>query len=341
MGGMWFDPEVLADSLSETVGYKSGLALSLDAMCDHLADTEYADQLRESELYTIRLRSEDYEHLFYKLLHRIGYTDEEYDGDRTGARLFHKYRGTEKEKTNERVAELFLEYWPRLMEETVNIGRTSIDPTPFLRACTRELGQVGLEIAIERLKVINRGLMLNPHSGLRYTEWRNVEQLDTLFSDRGSEPEHGKFIDQRFINYLSANPEKISAMHWRKFEQLTAEYFDRSGYRVELGPGQNDDGIDVRLWKEEDGNGHSDFPHCIVQCKRQKQKIEKVVIKGLYADIEFEGAERGLLVTTSELSRGARKTIRVRGYPIEEVNRAQLNEWLTELHVPGTGIVRV
>jgi hypothetical protein len=30
MGGMWFDPEVLGDSLSETAGYKSGLALSIE-----------------------------------------------------------------------------------------------------------------------------------------------------------------------------------------------------------------------------------------------------------------------------------------------------------------------
>lgn len=27
MGGMWFDPKILADSLSETAGYKAGLAL--------------------------------------------------------------------------------------------------------------------------------------------------------------------------------------------------------------------------------------------------------------------------------------------------------------------------
>ena len=45
MGGIWFDTAVLVDSLSETVGYKSGLALSLNAMYSHLADTQYADLL--------------------------------------------------------------------------------------------------------------------------------------------------------------------------------------------------------------------------------------------------------------------------------------------------------
>jgi restriction system protein len=213
MGGMWFNPETLVDSLSETAGYKAGLALSLDAMCDHLADTDYADLLRESELHMVRIRSEDYEDLFYKLLHRIGYTDEEYDGDHTGVRLFHKYRGTDNEKIHERVLELFLEYWPKLMEETRNSGSKSIDPTPFVKACAQELGRVGLDMAMERLELINKGLNLNPHSGLRYTEWRNVEQLDSLFSGGGDEPEYGRFIDQRFINYLSANPDKLGDMH--------------------------------------------------------------------------------------------------------------------------------
>ena len=129
-------------------------------------------------------------------------------------------------------------------------------------------------------------------------------------------------------------------MYWRKFEQLTAEFFDRTGYKVELGPGRNDDGVDVRIWKESQDKD-SECPDCIIQCKRQRDKIEKIVVKGLYADVQFYGARRGLLVTTSELSRGARQTMRLRGYPVEEVNGTQLYRWLKELHVPGSGIVRV
>jgi len=340
MGGMWFDPETLVDSLSETAGYKAGLALSLEAMCDLLSGTSYPDLLVKSEVQIVRIRSEDYEELFYKLLHRIGYTEEEYDGDITGARLFHKYRGTEKEESYNRVIELFVEYWPELLEKARSSGSKSIDPTPFVEACAKELGRVGVEMAIERIEAINKGLNLYPHSGLRYIEWKNIERLDALFSGGGHSPEYGRFIDQRFINYLNANPEKLAEMHWRKFEELTAEYFHREGYIVELGPGRNDDGVDIRVWK--DGQDpETQSPQCIIQCKRQKQKVGKVTIKGLYADIEFEEAECGLLVTTSELAPGAKNTIRVRGYPIEEVDNLQLRKWLAELHVPGTGVVRV
>ena len=61
MGRMWFDPEILGDSLSETAGYKSGLALSIEAMCDHLSDTHYADLLRASETQIVKIRSEEYD----------------------------------------------------------------------------------------------------------------------------------------------------------------------------------------------------------------------------------------------------------------------------------------
>lgn len=339
MAAIWFEPEVLVDSLSETVGYKAGLALSMEAMCDHLAGSEYPDLLATSEVRMIRIRAEEYDQLFYRLLHAIGYTQEEYNGDYLGIYLFHKYRGTDKERIYLRITELFLQCWPPLLEQAKKSGTKAVDPGPYLQACSDELGPIGVEIAIEKLEAISRGLKLSPTSPLRYTEWRSVQPLAALFDGADHEPELGKFVDQRFINYLVANPHKMDAVHWRKFEEFTAEYFHRTGYQVQLGPGKNDDGVDVRIWKASQDRD-SECPDCIVQCKRQKDKIEKVVVKGLYADLQFEGAKRGLVVTTSELSPGARRTISVRGYPIDEVNSVQLNRWLTELHVPGTGIVR-
>ena len=340
MSAIWMDPGRLADSVAETVGYKAGLALSQEAMCDHLTGTGYADLLRASEVGTIRIRPEEYGEIFFRILHGVGYTDEEYDGDDLGVRLFHKYRGTDSEEIYLRVLEILNEWFPLLLEEAKNTRTKMIDPSSFLETCREELGNAGLGIAIEKLEQIDRGMKLNPFSRTRYTEWRGVEQLETLFSGGGNEPEIGRFIDQRFVNYLVANPEAIHSMHWRKFEEFTAEFFSRTGYKVELGSGRNDDGVDVRIWKDTQDRD-SECPDCIVQCKRQRQKVEKVVVKGLYADVQFEGAKRGLLVTTSELSGGARQTIGARGYPVGEVNGVKLQQWLSELHIPGTGIVRV
>ncbi|MCP4578740.1 MAG: restriction endonuclease, partial [Deltaproteobacteria bacterium] len=271
---------------------------------------------------------------------RIGYTKEEYNGDVIGVDLYHKYKGTDLEEAHNGVLELFNKYIPIMIQEAQSYGKKSLDPGLFMRAVAQKYGRVGLDMAMERIEVLDRGQKLNPNSGLRYTEWSNIESLETLFKGGSGRPEAGKFIDQRFINYLYANHDKLSNIHWRKFEELTAEYFEREGYNVELGPGTNDDGIDVRVWESTQNQDESP-PHIIIQCKRQKKKIEKVVIKGLYADMKFLEAKYGLIVTSSELSPGARKTISARGYSIQEIDNAGIRTWLEVLHVPGTGIVRV
>ena len=339
MGGMLFDPQVLADSLAETVGYKAGLTLSITEMCDHLSGTDYPEIILASETQMVRLRAEEYEELFYKLLHRVGHTEEEFNGDITGVGLYHKYRGTPRAETHEKITELFVEMMPGLMEEAESKGSKLIDPTAYLTACFERCGRDGLELALERINALDRGMKLSPHSMTRYVDWRSPLELRALFAGTTAEPERGTYIDQRFIDYLAGNSEKLPHMHWRKFEELTAEFFAREGYTVELGPGSNDDGVDVRIWKP--GQSPTDHPHCLIQCKRQKSKIERVVVKGLSADVAFEGAHYGLIVTTSELSPGARHTISARGYPIQEVDNGALGSWLTKLRTPGTGIVRI
>ncbi|MES2282511.1 MAG: restriction endonuclease [Pseudomonadota bacterium] len=336
MGSIVFDQGTLADLLSETVGYKAGLALSIEEICDHLSGSSYPDIIRKSELHGVRLRAEEYEALFYKLLHRVGYTTEEYNGDITGAHLYHKYRNTAL-KEYEGVTRMFLDMWPQMVEATRAAGSKSIDPRPFMLAAHKEYGMLGLQIANERLDVLDKALNLSPHNAMRYTEWNNTEELKNLFERSLNAPAFGEFLDQRFIDYLSSNPDVIGKMHWRKFEELTAEYFARQGFTVQLGPGGNDDGVDVRIWKP---GSEGPAPHGIIQCKRQKDKIEKVIVKGLMADVSFEKADIGLIVTSSELSPGARSTIKTRGYPIDEVNRDGILQWLTQLRTPGTGIVR-
>jgi restriction system protein len=86
---------------------------------------------------------------------------------------------------------------------------------------------------------------------------------------------------------------------------------------------QRDDGnIDVRVWPRDADRARP--PTILIQCKRQKQKVGKVVIKALYADILDENASSGLIVTTSALSPGAVKVCSARSYPIEQARREHL-----------------
>ncbi len=334
MGSINFPPRSLPDNLTELAGGKAGLALSIEEICDHLSGTPYPDTVRDSEEHGARLRSEDYEDLYYRLMHRIGYTEQEYFGPvHAMAKQFHRY------KNNPEKFGLYEAVSARMTGQLASGRDTTgpIDGDAIFRDILREFGVEGGRIAIETFEIIQMGIRMNPHLGIG-REWNSPLELSNLFQRTDHQPERGRFIDQRYIDYLSNNTDRLGDIDWRKFEQLTAEFFGRQGYKVELGPGRNDDGVDVRVWHP--GADLADKPLCIAQCKRTKSKIEKVIVKGLHADVQYEQAEYGVIVTTSELSPGAKTTISARGYAIQAVEHEGVKNWLKQLRTPGSGIVR-
>lgn len=140
--------------------------------------------------------------------------------------------------------------------------------------------------------------------------------------------------DTEGLTTISDRPPLI---HWRQFERLVAEYLHRQGYAVQLGPGSNDDGVDIRMWPSEPESGGP--PLLIVQCKRQRQKVEKVVVKALWADMQAEGAVRGMVATTKAVSPGARDTISARGDAIDSADHLTIAHWLEVMRTPGQGPV--
>jgi restriction system protein len=75
----------------------------------------------------------------------------------------------------------------------------------------------------------------------------------------------------------------------------------------------------------------------LVQCKRQKAKIDKLVVKGLWADMLAEGAGSGMVVTTSTFAPGAATTRTARGYEVVEADREKVREFVIALRTPGAG----
>lgn len=339
MGALWFEAGQLADHLHELVGYKAGVAASLQELCDLLSGSEYPDVVLESEDQTVRIRSEDYEDLYFTILHKVGHTPEKHNGILDLFALTRRLGRENGEAFIETLQTIYSDGMHRLIEEAHQNGKKSLDPTSLIIASREALGLKGMEAMFEMIDTFERIRRLSPHSGGRWVEWANVIPLNGLFSRSSDKTAHGEFIDQRLIDFLSANSDLLFKMHWRKFEELVAEHFHRNGYKVELGPGQNDDGVDVRVWTPQQSESDAAQLH-LIQCKRQKDKVEKVFVKGLYADVQFEGADLGVLVTTSSLSKGAKNTIHARGYPIEEVDGPKVVEWLAALRTPGTGIIR-
>lgn len=114
--------------------------------------------------------------------------------------------------------------------------------------------------------------------------------------------------DLRLIRSMTADPTRLLSLTARQFEIFTYELLDRFGYAdVRIGKGSKDGGIDVSAYIEHPLG----IERVIVQCKRNAidNKVGEPVIKQLLSDTDIHKAARGLIVTTSYLTRGARLLI--------------------------------
>ncbi|MCP9625479.1 restriction endonuclease [Rhodopseudomonas palustris] len=322
------------DSLIEIVGYKCGVALSKQKLKELLRSLGYDEYGACKDGQWIRIHSSSYEEIIYDLLKAFGRIEPGFSRFPTIS-MFHKYKGDKAlYVVFNSVMEMWLDWTSVEIENVKASGKKLMDPTRLLLTVFEKHGKVGVNMAYEVLVGMNAAMLASPWANLRQVEWTSKIDLQDLFESEGLNAEYGTFIDQRYIDFLNANFSEIDRMHWRKFEHLTAEFLDRNGYRVELGPGRGDDGVDVRAWSKDDSISK---PLIIVQCKRQKASVDKPIIKSLYADVVHEEAKSGLLVTTSRLSVGAEQTRMARAYPIDVADRSSLRKWLESLRTPGVG----
>lgn len=323
-------------TLSEATGFKAGLALNKSEILGLFDESDYFHRvLSLDDSASIRLYSENIDEIFVHILNKLGATERTSPVPST-IRIYHKYKDDPELSTiSNKIYDMFITFLRQSMAEAMKTGNKVLDPTPFMKQAFKQYGKVGLDMSYEFVAGNSEDLHCKL-SGYSRIEWSDVIELESLFSSESLDAMYGKFIDQRYIDFLHKNSDKLGEMHWRKFEGLTAEYFDRKGYNVDIGSGRNDGGIDVRVWKSEDST--SEPPLMLVQCKRYKNKVEKTVVKALWADVQWENAESGLIVTTSEISPGAKKDCVARGYNIQQADKSILRNWLEQMKTPGTGI---
>lgn len=160
---------------------------------------------------------------------------------------------------------------------------------------------------------------------VRQKHWDGAVSLDRLFEGEQIPDDPEVYLDQRYIDYLATNSEEMGRIHWRNFERLTTEFFRRQGYQVELGAGTKDGGVDVRVWTDKDSKAGP--PLMLIQCKRYKDVVGIGTVKAFWSDVHFEGAEKGLIATTSSVSRDSKKLCEVRKWPMSFAEAAEVQKW--------------
>lgn len=335
MAATWITGKEIAVQASEIVGYKSGLAVSRERMVLLLpATSKYTRLLKIPDETLQRIRLEDFEGLVAELLYGLGVSETPESGTPT---LVLRYaKDPVRLPIALQIGEMLnVHLWREL--EAIKNGRAErdIDPTAFLDEVLEVCGPPGVEIAFDMLGAIMEFSKRSPWTEDRTVEWNDMARLDELFESEGLATAHGTYFDQRFVNYLHANFGDLDKINWRKFEGLAGEFLIRAGFRVEIGAGRNDGNIDIRAWSS---HAPGIPPTLLVQCKREKKQVGKVVVKALWADILEERAKSGLIVTSTSLSVGAAKVCKVRNYPIKQANRDTLQKWVQAMRTPGSGV---
>lgn len=323
-----------AASLSEDAGERSGFTLTKDDMIAHLEDGNVLKEAMRADQQMLRIASNDYADTVGDLLHALGAADQ--PGMPSMA---------------QRLVQKIGPNWRSIIDLESMMTLEAISSHFLHQKCnTGEFDQIGYEK--EMVDLIGQKIYDNIRDQLQgvmaihlaHSPWftrivfnPDPIELRVLFSSESLPVAEGEYFDQRFINYLAGKPELIDDINWRQFEGFAAEWLSRNGYDVELGPGRGDEGVDVRAWRK--GEAPDLPPALIVQCKRQKTKASKVIVKALWADVVHEGADAGLLVTTSDISPGAEKTAEVRAYPVTTANRTEVHRWLQQMRRPTTGFI--
>jgi restriction system protein len=319
--------------IGELTGYKSGLALGEDRFREIFVAGGYEEFWPPDPDAWLRIRSEMLEEIFAFTLARLGVGPDVHVINPLGF-VYHRVKGDpEKLAIFYELGPTFIELLQSALAQPEN---KKIDPLPFIGEAEGRFGASGLEIALMITEASIAHQIQSPWSLMRRVEWRDVRELDELFNSEQLDGPHGEYFDERFANFLAANFGEIGEINWRQFEGLAAEFFKREGYDVELGPGRDDNGVDIRLRVTD---APQDSPAVIlVQCKRERRKVGKTVVKALWADVVAEGADGGIIVTTSSFSPGTAAVRTARGYPIVEADRDTVREFVDALKTPGTGI---
>lgn len=134
-------------------------------------------------------------------------------------------------------------------------------------------------------------------------------------------------INDKLLRYLSNDPQLIYGLSSRKFEELVARLLTDHGFEVKLTPATRDGGYDVLATF----NTAATSFVALVECKKYSpdHRVGVEVVRGLYGVTEMNGANQGLVITSSFFTRGAVEEKTRIGNKMELKDYNALVDWLS------------
>lgn len=186
-----------------------------------------------------------------------------------------------------------------------------------------ELEQVGVFMELED-RVTACYHLIDPESELQEAFDRRAAWKWTCKLIEGDAADVSGDLYQHFASY----PDDFHKLHHRDFEKLVSSVFAARGWRAELGPGSGDGGVDLRLWQ---ADPIGDLL-TLVQIKRHAahRPVHLDAVAALEAHVNREGANRGLVVTSSRFLPGVHEFASKQRYRIQLAEKADLQSWCAQ-----------
>jgi restriction system protein len=108
-----------------------------------------------------------------------------------------------------------------------------------------------------------------------------------------------RFVAAKDLESLLEPNENLAAMPWEDFEHLVAQLFEwefaKEGVEVKVTRASRDRGVDAILFDPDQLRGGK----FVLQAKRYTNPVDVAAVRDLYGTVLNEGANRGILITTS------------------------------------------
>lgn len=116
------------------------------------------------------------------------------------------------------------------------------------------------------------------------------------------EPDCADIYEELYAHFAH-RPDDLHRINWREFEILLFRIFQNQGFTAELGSGRADGGVDIRLLQRDPLGDIL----TLVQAKHyaSHRKVGLEPVQALFGAAQADGAQRGIVVTTSEYLPGA------------------------------------
>jgi|GEM_PF-1303951 len=138
-----------------------------------------------------------------------------------------------------------------------------------------------------------------------------------------------RFVDSYEVLETIDNGTNLAAIHWQDFENLIREVFGKefsqNGGEVKITQASRDGGVDAIAFDPDPIRGGK----IVIQAKRYTNTVGISAVRDLYGTLMNEGANSGILVTTSDFGSDAYEF--AKGKPINLLNGSELL-YLMEKH---------